>query len=83
MKSATAAKGQSASAKVGPKTQNGLILKHLQRRKSISPVEAMISYGVMRLASRIHELRQAGHHIITIMKRDEAGHAYARYSLVR
>lgn len=76
MKSATA-------AKIGAKTQNELILKHLQRRKSISPVEALISYGVMRLASRIHELRQAGYHIITIMKRDEAGQAYARYSLVR
>jgi hypothetical protein len=71
------------AAKVGPKTQNELILSHLRRRKTISPVEAMISYGVMRLASRIHELRTAGHNIVTAMKRDEAGHAYARYILVR
>jgi hypothetical protein len=57
------------------------ILSHLEKRGSISPVEAHVSYGDMRLAARIHELREVGYDIKTTMKRDEGGHNYARYSL--
>jgi hypothetical protein len=57
------------------------ILGHLEKRGSISPVEAQVSYGDMRLAARIFELREVGYDIKTTMKRDEGGHNYARYSL--
>lgn len=57
------------------------ILKHLKARGSISPVEAFANYGTLRLAPRIHELRQAGHGITTEVRKDEAKHSYARYSL--
>ena len=59
------------------------ILKHLKARGSISPVEAFSSYGTLRLAPRIHELRKAGYEINTEMRKDHAGHAYARYSFVQ
>lgn len=61
--------------------QTRTILNHLEKRGSISPMEALMGYGCMRLAARIHELRNAGFNIQTMMKRDEAGHAYARYFL--
>ena len=57
------------------------ILLHIEKRGSISPLEALITYGCQRLAARIHELRAAGVQINTTMKRDETGHAYARYTL--
>lgn len=58
-----------------------IILKHLKRRKSISPMEALASYGCARLAPRIFNLRQAGYNISTQINRDEPGHRYARYTL--
>lgn len=41
-------------------TQNELILKHITLYGSITQGTAKRLYGVGRLASRIHELRQAG-----------------------
>lgn len=41
-------------------TQNERILRHLCDHGSITTLEAMQEYGVMRLASRIHDLRSAG-----------------------
>jgi hypothetical protein len=58
------------------------ILKHLKARQTISPMEALASYGCMRLAARIHDLREAGCRISTEMHKDHAGHPYARYSLI-
>jgi hypothetical protein len=45
-------------------TQGQLVLRHLQKAP-ITPLEALKLYGVMRLASRINELRDAGHEIVT------------------
>ena len=59
------------------------ILRHLIRRGSISPVEAFASYGTLRLAARIHELREAGNVIKTQIRADAANHRYARYTLVQ
>jgi hypothetical protein len=57
------------------------VLSHLKKR-SISPMEAMITYGISRLASCIHEIRKrAGYDVETVVKHDEHGHKYARYSL--
>jgi hypothetical protein len=40
-------------------------LQHLTDFGSITSAEAMQDYGIMRLASRVDELRKAGHPIIT------------------
>ena len=58
-----------------------IILKHLKKRGSISPMEALASYSCARLAPRIYNLRQAGYPITTQINRDEPGHKYARYTL--
>ena len=46
-------------------TQRDLIARHLTRFDSITPLEALTRYGVMRLAARIAELREDGMSIVT------------------
>ena len=46
-------------------TQNERILRHLQDFGQITSMEAMQYYGIMRLASRVNDLRKDGHPIIT------------------
>lgn len=46
-------------------TQNDIVLLHLHECGSISSLEAMQFYGIMRLASRISDLNKQGHHIIS------------------
>lgn len=41
-------------------TQNERIMRHLAMFGSITAAEAMKEYGIMRLASRIHELKRDG-----------------------
>ena len=43
--------------------QNERILRHLCDYGSITSLEAMQDYGIMRLASRIHDLRTIGYDI--------------------
>lgn len=62
-------------------TQKETILDHLLAGKTLTQLKAMHVYKIMRLASRIEELRRDGHDIITTMKVDEAGSSYAEYSL--
>jgi hypothetical protein len=58
------------------------VLKHLKANKSVSPMEALIVYGISRLASCIHEIRRkAGYNVECVINQDDAGHKYARYSL--
>ena len=57
------------------------VLAHLERRGSISPMEAIITYGITRLAARVYELRRIGLPVETELKRDEGGKPYARYTL--
>lgn len=40
--------------------QKAKILRHLEQRGTITSAEAFHELGVMRLASRIHELKAAG-----------------------
>jgi len=42
----------------------------------------MISHGIIRLAARIHDLRQQGHEIETINEPHNGG-THARYVLIR
>lgn len=43
--------------------QNQMVLKHLLEGKSITQLEAMNEYGIMRLGARIFELIQDGYPI--------------------
>lgn len=45
--------------------QKERILRHLEDFGSITSAEAMQDYGIMRLASRVDELRKQGHPIVT------------------
>lgn len=49
-------------------TQAEKILKHLEREGSITAAEAMSKYGIMRLASRISELKKDGWPILSSME---------------
>lgn len=44
-------------------TQNARIIHYMRRYGSITSRDAMVKLGVMRLASRIFELRAAGYNI--------------------
>jgi hypothetical protein len=60
------------------------ILGHLLRRGSISPQEALTVHSIPRLASCIHEIRtKAMRDVTTTIRRDDQGHKYARYTLVK
>lgn len=62
-------------------SQRELILEHLKARGSITPLEALADYGIMRLSARIDELRKRGHDIDTDTETSAAGKTYARYRL--
>ena len=68
-------------------TQSERILRHLQDYGSITPVEAMAEYGIMRLGARIWDLKKQGHVISTERETGKNRYgektAYARYRLVR
>ena len=66
----------------GLKPLGGKILAHLRRRGSISPLEAMSTYGTMRLAAQIFDLREAGFNIRSVEKTAEDKHKYTRYYFV-
>ncbi len=61
-------------------TQNDMILNHIKQFGSIAPLESLRLYGVMRLASRIRELREQGFDIATFMI-DDGEKRYAKYVL--
>jgi hypothetical protein len=45
--------------------QSDIILRHLEDYGSITQMDAIRDYGIMRLASRVNDLRREGHPIIT------------------
>ena len=61
------------------------IIRHLMDYGSISSVEAMQEYGIMRLASRISDLKKAGipirREMVSGKNRYGETTSYARYSL--
>ena len=57
------------------------ILSHLRNRESITPMEALVTYSISRLASCIGEIRKAGFTVDMTMSRDERLHKFGRYSL--
>lgn len=66
-------------------TQCEKILRHMEDYGSISSLEAVNEYGIMRLASRISDLKRMGIPIRkeTVKGKNRYGEAtsYARYSL--
>lgn len=65
------------------KPQAKTILRHLKKCDHISPAQALIVYGISRLAPCIYEIRSVGYDVITEMKEDAQGHKYASYRLAR
>ena len=65
--------------------QNERILRHLQDHGSISSLEAIQEYGIMRLASRISDLKRSGipirREMVTGKNRYGEVTSYARYSI--
>jgi hypothetical protein len=68
---------------VALRPQTRKVLSHLERRGTITPMEAQVTHAVFSLSSRIAELRKAGFPITKTLRKDEGGHRYARYTLNR
>ena len=49
-------------------TQKDKILRHLNEVGSINPLQALREYSIMRLATRVWELKDEGYNISTTMK---------------
>ena len=60
-------------------TQVDAVILHLKTVGPIDPLTAMRQYGVMRLAARVQDLRDAGMRIKTIMVYAPNGKRYATY----
>lgn len=64
-------------------TQKERILRHLRDYGSISQLEALKEYGIMRLSSRVSELRAEGYPIrremVSSKNRYNENTSYARY----
>lgn len=65
--------------KKAEKSQRELVLEHLMRVGSITPMEALSEYGCFRLASVIWDLREAGYPIDT--NYPDEGKRYAIYTM--
>lgn len=61
------------------------ILAHLQSGKKLTAKQAMENFGCMRLAARVHDLREVGHDIemerITVRNRFDEKCIVGRYQL--
>lgn len=68
-------------------SQCNRVLQHLQAYGSITPLEAMQEYGIMRLGARIYDLKKMGYSIDKIIETGKNRYgestSYARYSLSR
>tara|TARA_R110002020_G_scaffold56514_2_gene156329 strand:+ start:426 stop:656 length:231 start_codon:yes stop_codon:yes gene_type:complete len=63
-------------------TQTDKVLLHLEKRGSLTPLQAMDLYGIMRLAARIGELRREGHDIASEPFKTPGGATVSRYRLI-
>lgn len=61
--------------------QAATILTHLQKRGSITPVEAQTVHRCRHLPARIHELRGEGVKIGKTLHKDVTGQRYSYYTL--
>lgn len=67
--------------------QTDKILRHIQDHGGITSLEAMREYGIMRLASRISDLKKSGipirREMVSGKNRYGEATCYARYSMDR
>ena len=67
-------------------TQKDRIIRHLNDKGSITALEAMKEYGIMRLTSRICELKDEGYNIrsefVSAKNRYNEPVSFSKYSLV-
>ena len=63
-------------------SQTTKVLGYLRNKPYITQLVAKQVFGVERLASRITDLKDAGHEIGKTTCKDEAGKRYTRYSLL-
>lgn len=63
--------------------QNRMILNHLRKEKTITPLEALRLYGVFRLSARIYDLKDAGHVIATNIIKVGNGKRVGQYRLLK
>jgi len=63
-------------------SQNKMVLQHLEAGQSITALDSLRLYGVLRLAARVEELRKDGHTIITQSVK-VGNKEFARYTLTR
>ncbi len=65
-------------------TQCDRIIRHLRDYGSITSIEAITEYGILRLASRINDLKRKGHNIVseTAVGKNRYGEKI-RYSIYR
>lgn len=63
-------------------SQNKQILAHLKQGWSITPAEAYERFGCLRLAARIHNLKEDNLDISTTMIEVSPGTRVARYKLI-
>ena len=68
-------------------TQNQRIIRHLKDKGSITALEAMKEYGIMRLSSRVCELKDQGYLIrsefISSKNRYNESVSFSKYSLIK
>tara|TARA_R100000781_G_scaffold114978_1_gene88231 strand:+ start:2521 stop:2739 length:219 start_codon:yes stop_codon:yes gene_type:complete len=68
-------------------TQKERIVRHLKDKGSITALEAMKEYGIMRLTSRVCELKNEGYRIrsefISSKNRYNESVSFSKYSLIK
>ncbi len=65
----------------GADSQNGRILAYLREGHTITHLDALKGFDCARLASRINDLRNQGHEIVTVHEFTRTGKRIARYKL--
>jgi hypothetical protein len=63
-------------------SQHEWIINELKKGRLISALDALRGCGSMKLATRISELKQSGHNIVTQMVKQN-GKKFAKYQLIR
>lgn len=71
----------SVAADLSLPPQAKTILRHLKKHGHITPMKALIVYGISRLADTIYRIKKVGYHVTMTLLHDDQGHKYAYYEL--
>jgi hypothetical protein len=61
--------------------QEEVVLNHIRRTGSITPMEADCVHRIRQLPARIFDLKRRGYAIRTTIRKDVTGQRYAHYTL--